>query len=262
MPAIESTANDPETAISSGLAQLKLLRAEVRIEILDEGSKGVLGFGQRQARVRLTPVTELEEAAAVAPAAPAAPPPAPAPPRAQDAPDEPPSLPAAEFEDDFDTSLSDGEIELAREFTQGVLDRLGLETAVDVEVFDPVGEETHPSIRVNISGDDANVLLNHQHEALNALQVVVQSMWSHQTKHGARLSLDANGYKAMREVRVRQMAERMAERVIESGKPITLEPMLPAERRLVHVALRDHPHVFTESVGEGGNRRVQIKLKK
>lgn len=254
MPAIESTANDLETAISAGLAQLRLLRAEVRIEVLDEGSKGVLGFGQRQARVRLTPMSELD--------VPAAPPPADAPPPPAPAPVEPPPPADADVDDEFDTSLSEGEIELAREFTQGVLDRLGLETTVDVEVFDPVGEETHPSIRVNISGDDANVLLNHQHEALNALQTVVQSMWSHQTKHGARLSLDANGYKANREVRIRQMAERMAERVIESGKPITLEPMLPAERRLVHVALRDNPHVFTESVGEGGNRRVQIKPKK
>lgn len=257
MPAIESSANDLETAISAGLGQLKLLRAEVRIEVLDEGSKGVLGFGQRQARVRLTPVSELEDAVAAAPA----PPPVDTAPQHAPAAAEPPPLPD-DIEDEFDTSLSPSEIELARELSQGVLDRLGLETAVDVEVFEPVGDETHPSIRVNISGDDANVLLNHQNEALNALQVVVQSMWSHQTKHGARLSLDANGYKAKREVRIRQMAERMAERVIESGKPITLEPMLPAERRLVHVSLRDHPQVFTESVGEGGNRRVQIKLKK
>jgi spoIIIJ-associated protein len=57
------------------------------------------------------------------------------------------------------------------------------------------------------------------------------------------------------------MAERMAERVVSSGRPITLEPMPAIDRRIVHMALRDHPGVFTESLGEGSSRKVQIKPK-
>lgn len=57
------------------------------------------------------------------------------------------------------------------------------------------------------------------------------------------------------------MARRMAERVVSSGKPITLEPMPAIDRRFVHMALRDNPDVFTESIGEGQSRKVQIKLR-
>ena len=66
MAAIEVSAPEMDGAISQGLAQLKLLRAEVKIEILDEGSKGVLGFGARPAKVRLTPITDIEAAALAA----------------------------------------------------------------------------------------------------------------------------------------------------------------------------------------------------
>lgn len=272
MPAIEFTAHDVETAVKQGLVQLSLLRAEVRIEILDEGSRGVLGIGARPARVRLTPYTEIEAAASARPVDEVAPdtmepepevevevepePEPPSEPLFAPQPDMAPP-PAAESE----MASGDGLLQLAVELTQNVLDRMSFKVTCTGRIVQaPDGESA--AIWVDIQGDDASVLLAHQMESLDSLQLIVQTMWAHQTKSGARLTLDVDSYKAQREHRVTQMAQRLAERVVSSGRSITLEPMSPSERRLVHLALRDHPAVMTESHGEGSARRVTIKLKK
>lgn len=280
MAAIEASANDLESAISQGLAQLKLLRAEVKIEILDEGAKGVLGFGARQAKVRLTPITDLEVAAPVTKPAEPAPKPAPVTPSPakpaslakaetadMDAPDDSPALadeaadaPAAD-ETDEASPVADP-LALAQELTQGVVDRMGFAASATARLDPPRDEHDHETIVIDIVGEDVDILLDHHLEGLNALQTVIQSMWSHQTKDSARISLDANGYKAKREQRIQQMAVRMAAQVVETGRPVTLEPMSAAERRLVHITLRDNEKVYTESMGEGSSRRVQIKLHK
>lgn len=287
MAAIEASAHDLESAISQGLAQLKLLRAEVKIEILEEGSKGVLGFGARQAKVRLTPITDLEAAAPPPPPpAPRVTPKAPEPPKPavvaqeqdwdepqpQDDADMPgdddlPALPAdiadAPPADGDDEAVFSGDVvALAQSLTQGVVDRMGFEASVTARLAPPRDEQDHETIVVDINGEDANMLLDHHLEGLTALQTVIQSMWSHQTKDSGRISLDANSHKARREQRIQQMATRMAAQVMETGRPVTLEPMSAAERRLVHIALRNNDKVYTESMGEGANRRVQIKLHK
>jgi len=298
MSATEITAHDIETAIRIGLAQLDLLRAEVKIEVLDEGNKGVLGIGSKPARVRLTPYEEIvakETAARDAAAAATAPAIAPepiAPAAAAQSVDEP------EFDDDDETPedaeevvvegddapAADAEaevapdysepiaapaknavtsemVELAAMLTQGVIDRMDFAASCSSRLLQPPGGEENPSVWVDIQGVDSSRLLAHQCEALDALQVVVQTMWAHQTKSNLRLTIDADNYKERREKRIQQMAQRLAERVISSGRSLTLEPMPASERRLVHIALRDHPQVQTESSGEGSGRRITIKLK-
>jgi spoIIIJ-associated protein len=277
MAAIETTASDIETAIAQGLAKLNLIRAEVKIEVLEDGSRGVLGIGAKPARVRLTPFVEFEAAASVA--------------TSQD--DDDDELDSAEEsinpDDDLDADEeADGvddadeaneadeaemEIEgapLAASLTQTTLDHMGMVTATCISrSVLPQDDNDQPVIWVDIDfepneeGDqDADALLAYQQEALNALQMMVQTMWSHQTKSSVRVTLDVNGFKERKQSQVKQMALRMAERVIASGRAMTLEPMPASERRLVHMALRDHPDVFTESAGEGQGRKVTIKPKK
>jgi spoIIIJ-associated protein len=282
MSAIEITAHDIETAIKIGLAQLNLMRAEVKIEVLDEGSKGVLGIGARQARVRLTPFAELPvPPAPVEPviASPTPEPPAPpasvpvseapithvepqAPVVEAPAPETPePSQESEAVPAENKWNLTDEAIQLAAELTQGVLDRMDLSASCTSRLIEPRDADDSPSIWVDIQGRDASRLLAHQSEALDALQLVLQTMWAHQTKSNLRLTLDADSYKERRTQHLQQMAQRLAERVISSGRSITLEPMSAAERRLVHIALRDHPSVTTESHGEGSARRLTIRLK-
>ncbi len=278
MSATEITAHDVETAINQGLGQLDLLRAEVKIEVLDEGSRGVLGIGARPARVRLTPYAEIEAAVASGAGVALAPE---APVDQDEAPDyslseepeleEEPSVDVdAEAEANAEAgdrpgarrSLTDDDARLAAELTQGVLDRMDFETTCAGRIARATEARDEDHLWVDIEGRDADRLLAHQMEALDALQLVVQMMWAHKTKSSVRITLDADQYKAQRDRRLAQMALRLAERVVDSGRPIALEPMPPAERRLVHMALRDHPTVMTESQGEGSDRRVTIKLKK
>ncbi|NJM39856.1 MAG: hypothetical protein HC853_03305 [Anaerolineae bacterium] len=273
MAAIETTAPDIETAIAQGLAKLNLIRAEVKIEVLDEGSRGVLGLGAKPARVRLTPFAELEAAAAVA-----------KPKFDDDVEPESDETPIDLEDDDADEEMDEAddvddsadddeaamEIEgapLAASLTQNTLDHMGFVTATCISrSILPQDDNDQPVIWVDIDfepneeGDrDADALLAYQQEALNALQLMVQTMWSHQTKSSVRITLDVNGFKERKQNQVKQMALRMAERVIASGRAFTLEPMPASERRLVHMALRDHPQVFTESAGEGHGRKVTIK---
>jgi len=72
------------------------------------------------------------------------------------------------------------------------------------------------------------------------------------------LVVDVQGYKQRREQNLRRLAERMATQAVRSGHTVYLEPMPPYERRIIHLALRDHPDVTTQSVGEGNRRRVTI----
>jgi spoIIIJ-associated protein len=295
MSATEITAHDIETAIRIGLAQLDLLRAEVKIEVIDEGNKGVLGIGAKPARVRLTPYAEIatKEAGAAQSAAPVS---AGTPAAGQaafesesesdefdeDEDEEAPEdaeeiIVEAEPEDASETetdvapeaeettaskrSITPEAVELAATLTQGVLDRMDFAASCTSRLLQPPGGEENPSVWVDIQGADSSHLLAHQCEALDALQVVVQTMWAHQTKSNLRVTVDADSYKDRREKRIQQMAERLAERVVSAGRSITLEPMPASERRLVHIALRDHPQVKTESQGEGSGRRITIKLK-
>ena len=281
MSAIEITAHDVETAIKIGLAQINLLRAEVKIEVLDEGNKGVLGIGSRPARVRLTPYAEVAAGSAAilaadtppAPSESAAEPESPEPPATeQTAPAEAiaePDAPAAEAEPQPEEETEAGEVQgisteaviLAATLAQGVLDRMDFQVTSTSRVIEPKGGDESATIWVDIQGKDASRLLAHQCEALDALQLVVQTMWAHQTKSNLRVTVDADSYKDRREKRIQQMAQRLAERVVSGGRPITLEPMPASERRLVHIALRDHPQVMTESHGEGSGRRITIKMK-
>jgi spoIIIJ-associated protein len=285
-PSIEIAAADVESAIAQGLAKLNLIRADVKIEILEEGSKGVLGIGAKQARVRLTPIEDTPVAAPV---------PAAAPTRAakDDRDDLDDDLDDdladddgdEDFDDeDFDDADDDGEAEasgddaddsgestpmiegepLAVEIVSNILDKMGLKRATcEGRSVLPLDDADQPSIIVNIDADerDEEAFLAYNAEALSAMQTIVQTMWSHQTKSSVRINLDVNGYKARRQEKLMNMARRMAERVVTTGKPITLEPMPAIDRRYVHMALRDNPDVFTESMGEGASRKVQIKPK-
>ena len=287
MAAIEVNAPDVESAIAQGLAQLNLIRAEVKIEILEDGSRGVLGIGAKPARVRLTPFAEIEAAAKAT----AAPPPAPTP---QAVPTPPVAVPSnnnsiqptatddATYDNDGSDDIDDdsnengeGDIEIegadvAAHLTQSVLNNMGIVTATCTSrSLMPSDDHDHPSIWVDVDfepndegDDDVAGLTAFHNEGWNALQLLVQTMWSHQTKSSVRVTVDLNGLRARREMQVQNMAVRMAERVVATGKAITLEPMPASERRLVHMALRSNTKVFTESSGEGSSRKVTIKVKK
>ncbi|MCS7057239.1 MAG: Jag N-terminal domain-containing protein [Thermoflexales bacterium] len=273
MPAVEVSAPDIESAIAQGLQQLNLIRAEVKIEVLDEGSRGVLGIGAKPARVRLTPFAELEakqanSAATPAPADEAAQPSRPMaqePSRTQRKVESSSAPPASNRPSEEAVAPKIEGEELARTLVSDILRRMGIKRyEVRVRSVFPTNSDEEPFLWVDVTlanAYDEEMMLSHQREGLNALQTVVQTMWSHRTRSSLRVNVDINGYRRRREQQLINMARRLADRVVANGKPITLEPMPANERRIVHMALRNRPDVFTESFGEGAARKVQIKPK-
>jgi spoIIIJ-associated protein len=118
------------------------------------------------------------------------------------------------------------------------------------------------AVLVDIQGDDLSILIGRRSETLNALQYLASLIVGKEVGHWVSLVIDVQGYRSRRERQLRQLARRMADQAIHTGRRQVLEPMPANERRLIHLELRDHPQVATESIGDEPNRKVTIFLKK
>jgi len=114
------------------------------------------------------------------------------------------------------------------------------------------------NIHVDIRGKDLSVLIGRRSETLSAFQYIASLIVGKETQQFVQLIVDVEGYRDRREKQLIQMAQRVADQVVKSGRRQTLEPMPSSERRLIHIALRDHPEVKTESTGEEPYRKVMI----
>ena len=117
-------------------------------------------------------------------------------------------------------------------------------------------------VTLNIDGDDLGVLIGRRGQTLTSLQYIVRLIVAERLKMWVPINIDVAGYKNRRYESLRSLALRLAEQVTTSRRPITLEPMPADERRIIHLALSDHPDVATQSAGEGETRKVAILLKK
>jgi spoIIIJ-associated protein len=249
---VDASGKTVDDAIAKGLQMLQLQRSQVDIEILHPGSRGVLGIGAEDARIRLI---EKPKAPPPPPPPPPEPTPAVSPPaeaRAEAPPAAKPDAEAAEEEADL--------VQLGQGILQDVLTRMGLTATVETRIgHDLIEEETEtPPVVFNIQGEDLGILIGRRGETLRALQYLVRLMVSHQIKRWSNLVVDVEDYRVRRRRALRSLAQRMAERVAYTGQTRALEPMPAHERRIVHMCLRDHPHVRTHSVGEGERRKVTI----
>ena len=114
------------------------------------------------------------------------------------------------------------------------------------------------AILVDITGKDLSILIGKRSETLNALQYIARLIVSKELGENVTLVIDVEGYRSRRERQLRQLAHRMAEQAIKTGRKQTLEPMPPNERRIIHMELRQDVHVSTESYGEEPHRKVTI----
>ena len=112
-----------------------------------------------------------------------------------------------------------------------------------------------------IEGDDAGLLIGRRGDTLKALQFLVKYLVSQKLDGNVNMLVDVEGYQDRRYQSLMNMARGGAQRGADSGRPITLEPMPPNERRIVHMALADHHRVTTESTGSGSSRQVVVQLK-
>jgi len=237
---LEIIAPTVEEAIAQGLAQLNLTADAVSVEVLDTGNKGLFGLGKPQVRVRLTVGGISEEK--VVEAKPAA------------SKSDPRSAPAKEAE-------SQPEHDALLDHTESVISKLihlmGLEAQVSAHYGDSDRDDRR-NILVDVRGNDLSVLIGRRSETLNAFQYVASLIVGKETQQFVQLTIDVEGFRDRREKQLVQMAKRMADQVTKSGRRQTLEPMPSAERRVIHIALRDHPAVKTESTGDDPYRKVVI----
>ena len=263
---LEVIAPTVEEAIAQGLAELGLTADAVSVEVLDAGTKGFFGLGKHQVRVRLTvnpPGGSLpvEKELAVAPKKE----PKRAEPKRASSPEpslvtpaskEPQAAPPKEAQPD-DPLEQDPLLDQTEAVVSKMLHLLNLEAQVSANYGDSE-RDGRRNIHVDIRGKDLSVLIGRRSETLSAFQYIASLIVGKETQQFVQLVVDVEGYRDRREKQLIQMAKRMADQVVKSGRRQTLEPMPSSERRVIHIALRDHPAVKTESTGEDPYRKVMI----
>jgi spoIIIJ-associated protein len=146
-------------------------------------------------------------------------------------------------------------LEAARIILETLMDHLGYDVTVDVVT----GDTNRLNVTAGPSDRDAlGALIGRKGERLSALQHLVNLMLSKQMGEWTRVLVDVEDYRGRRERQLIEIANKAAARVVETGRMLQLEPMPALERRWVHIALRDHPDVGTQSVGEEPNRRIVV----
>lgn len=220
---LEVSGRTVDEAVDKALNELGADPDQVVTEVLSQGSRGILGLGGEQARVRVTLL---------------------------DTPGYPEEAPAEESPE------SRAEIsKVGVEVLGDLLRHMGIRATVLVR--EQSADKSAPVV-LDVQGEDLGMLIGRQGETLRDLQYITKLIASRKLQRWVNIVVDVAGYKVRRERVLTELAERMAERVVADGRPITLEPMPPHERRIVHMALRNHKQVTTESTGEGRRRKVVI----
>jgi spoIIIJ-associated protein len=243
---VEVNASTVEEAIEKGLDQLGLPRDAVDVEVLDEGHQGFLGIGNRDACIKLivkeltvkkideNPISTINEN---------------------------PPVKKAEliFPEEIDKieENKNNAVEIVHE----LIARMKIDAKISGRVIEPEDERDHPMILVEVTGNDLSVLIGRRSETLNALQYIASLMLCEKAGEWIPLNLDVQGYRMRRENQLRQLARRLADQVIQTGRRQVLETMPANERRIIHLELRYHPFVTTTSIGEEPNRKTTIILK-
>ncbi|MCH7699493.1 MAG: protein jag [Chloroflexi bacterium] len=153
-------------------------------------------------------------------------------------------------------------VEFALDTLEELLELMDLEAEVTVRAPETPGDGLGLVKAVlDVTGEDLGVLIGRRGGTMAALQYIVNLVVSRRYKGEAPFSVDVEGYRRRREQTLEDMAFRMADRVRESGRPVTLEAMPAYERRIVHLTLSKDPTVGTASVGEGDSRKVRISVR-
>ncbi len=226
---IEVAAPSVDEAVDQALQKLGLSRDEVVVEVLRHPSRGLLGLLSEDALVRVTAKAR---------------------------------VPAEEPAPSAGTADVDEVARLGLEVVGNLVKYMGLAARVSRETVPLESQTNLDAVLLNVSGRDLGALIGRRGETLRDLQYLSCLMISRPLQRWPNLAVDVEHYKARREKLLTDLARRMADKVRTTDQSVSLEPMPPHERRIVHLALRDDPDVFTESVGQADRRKVVILPKK
>lgn len=296
MKQYEASARTVEEAIELGLQELGVSIGDVDVRVVEEGSKGLFGlFGSRMAKVCLTvkaseedplgnlleekkpakkpaekPTEKKEAAKKPAEKKEAAKKPAPK----QEKKEKPAEKPAAEkaepAENPEPRTLEKPEVTMiaaenldpespagiAKAFLGELTKLMGVDVTIDM------GTDAEGNVYGFINGDTLGILIGRRGETLDALQYLTSLKVNRGRDSYTRVTLDTENYRAKREDTLIRLANRMANRALRTGRKVSLEPMNPYERRIIHFALQQNEDVTTHSEGDEPNRHVVITHKK
>ena len=255
-----------DEAVNLALIDLKLTREDVDVIVLEEPSKGFFGIGSKLAKVRVVP-KKVEEEIIPEPVAEE--------PVVEEVKEEvsaeivkeprkndkkkrdkrkkekrKPIIPREPEE-----NLVNLENHAAIDFLTEITEKMGLE----LDITAKSGEE---SLYVDIKGKDSGTVIGKRGQTLDAIQYLTSLVVNKDEEKYTRVVVDAENYREKRERTLEQLANRLADKVVRTKKPVRLEPMNPYERKVIHATLQSNPNVTTKSEGEEPYRRVIIELSK
>ncbi len=148
--------------------------------------------------------------------------------------------------------------EIGREVLEEILGCMKIKAEVNATAAPPEEGDRDRMWILDIKGPDLGVMIGRRGETLDALQYITRLIVSRDLERRANIVVDVEGYKSRREGVLRKLAQRMADQARKLNRTVTLEPMPPNERRIIHITLREDESVLTESVGAGDRRKVTI----
>ena len=230
----EQSAKNKEAAIEAALKELGAAREDVDIEVLDEGSKGFLGIGARDARVRVTlKKAQSEEAAPAQTSAP---------------------VRESKKEERPKKESLGGPEEDAKKFLGDIFSAMNLDVSIDAKMDEQ-------SISIDLAGENMGIVIGKRGDTLDSLQYLTSLVVNQRSEDYIKVSIDTENYREKRTEALLALSNRLAEKVTKTGKKFTLEPMNPYERRIIHSNLQDSETVTTYSVGAEPYRKVVIAPK-
>ena len=257
---IRVSAKTVDDAITEALIQLGVTSDRLEYEVIEKGSSGFLGIGMKQAvieaRRKPEPVAEVkEETIPVEEVKPSAVKEQVSEPvqekQEEKAEEEPARKKATEL-----AEVSDEAIKAVEAFLNDTLKAMDM----DVEIVSEVDSEG--ALSVEMKGSNMGILIGKRGQTLDALQYLANRVANKHQDGYVRVKLDTENYRARREETLRHLAKNIAFKVKRTRRAVSLEPMNPYERRIIHAALQSDPHVTTHSEGEEPYRKVVVTLKR
>ena len=232
-----------EKAIQKGLRQLQLTQDDVEIEVIDEGKKGLFGFGQKDAVVSITVKEKIEQEEVIE--------------EVEESYEEEFDLEDNDTESDETVEVLDNHIEEAAHVTKAYLEQIaeiyGAPSVVHVEV-------QKEKMNFVFETEKPGLLIGKYGKILNALQVLAQLSVHRFVKGRMSVQVDVGDYRLRRTEALQQIAERTARRVLKTKQPVYLEPLPAYERKQIHAYLSKNKRISTHSEGKEPHRYLVVEI--
>lgn len=225
MEYIEVTGKTVDDAITEACQKLSVTSDRLDYEVVENGSSGFLGFAVKPAVIKARIKDENAKET------------------------------VSETKSDNAKTEQAGVQNDPKEFLSKVFDAMGMKVQIDVE-------KTDEEINIELSGDDMGVLIGKRGQTLDSLQYLTSLVVNKGSSSYTRVKVDTENYRVRRKETLENLAKNLAYKVKRTKRPVTLEPMNPYERRVIHSALQNDKYVSTHSEGEEPYRKVVITLNK